>query len=362
MPQNSLQEISPSLFLEVSDVDLENLFIIPASSGDFVHSTTQTRIVLPLTEARVEFKITSQKNFDLPLGSNIIVDRIGDQNLTEYEFLAWMKYIKSNQHNVIHMFDDDLLYDHRVIPGWIRGRMSRISTLTKIAIVTTDALEERYRNLYPIIFVVPISLPSQTPFRQIAMKKRDISEVMKIGFMGSYTHEQDLYSILPILCDIKVNSPIPLQFEIIGGGSSTIMHNFQQILSANRLFPPTPEYESFLKWFSGNANWDFMIAPLAHTEFNSYKSDIKLLDCSIIGALPVVTNPTPYLPRDGSSPLFWSIDRMSDYILEGAFATDYFEITRKLQNYVKSSRLNSNLEHGLASKLMELKEIYNVFK
>jgi hypothetical protein len=47
-------------------------------------------------------------------------------------------------------------------------------------------------------------------------------------------------------------------------------------------------------WFTGQIHWDIALSPLQLTPFNRYKSDIKFLDYSAIGAAGVLTRIAAY--------------------------------------------------------------------
>jgi hypothetical protein len=331
------------------------IYLIPASNGKFIHSTTHTRIIEPLTEAGIAFQVIEQNIKQVPEGSLLLIDRVGDHDLSREEFKEWFNFCKYTNQRIIHLFDDNLQYDFATILQETRSRMSLISKLSTAAIVTTENLKSKYLSNYESIYVSPISLPSTVRFKGHKSKRHEISKVIKIGYMGSYTHGHDLMSILPQLADLKLNSTIPIEFEIIGGASDGTLFNFENDLDVRRLNPLSSEYLTFLSWFAEVTDWDFMLCPLVQSEFNSFKSDIKLLDAAMIGAIPIVTYDEPYKRTRNSERIYWSIDDLFEFVLDGEHRTEYCNTLSNLQNYVKAERLNNNQSQNLSSIIENLR-------
>ena len=103
----------------------------------------------------------------------------------------------------------------------------------------------------------------------------------RILYMGTHSHSRDLQVVLPAIQGLIGARP-EIEFVQVGGGAA---------LPGAR-YVPVPEqyapYPRFVKWFRAIcSSATIAIAPLEDNEFNSVKSDIKVLDYAF-GLLPAV--------------------------------------------------------------------------
>jgi len=118
--------------------------------------------------------------------------------------------------------------------------------------------------------------------------------VIKIGYMGSFTHGKDLDIIKNVIKNLKIKfaeNDINLIFEIIGGINKDETDNwFHQIQ-----IPPTNyNYPLFVEWLKNTINWDMAIAPLIDAPINQSKSEIKYLEYTGLGLSAVYSDMGPY--------------------------------------------------------------------
>ena len=117
-----------------------------------------------------------------------------------------------------------------------------------------------------------------------------------VGYMGTFTHDDDLAMVEPALREIWQRHPGGVEFQFVGvvGRKETM----RALLGLPvRVFRPTPkqaEYPRFMPWFSGHFRWDIAISPLRDVPFNRCKSDIKFLDYSAIGAAGIYSRVPAY--------------------------------------------------------------------
>ena len=117
-----------------------------------------------------------------------------------------------------------------------------------------------------------------------------------IGYMGTFTHDDDLLMILPALWEIWKRHGDTVAFELLGVAAHTETRRLLQGLPVRMLQikPRQVEYARFMRWFSRVVNWDIAISPLCDTAFNQCKSDIKFLDYAVIGAAGVFSRVPAY--------------------------------------------------------------------
>jgi len=98
---------------------------------------------------------------------------------------------------------------------------------------------------------------------------------IKVLYMGTFSHHNDLSILVPAIARIK-NSYNQVEFYQIGGTK-------EKIENVNKI--PLPigliTYPQFVKWFIHiSGDFDFALCPLESTAFTKYKSYIKYLDYS----------------------------------------------------------------------------------
>ncbi len=104
-------------------------------------------------------------------------------------------------------------------------------------------------------------------------------KTLKILYMGTFSHYNDLKMILPAIKKLKEKYNI--HFAVIGGfkGNEDAF---------DKIHPPSVIYPDFVRWFLKiAADFDFAVCPLKDNDFNKYKSYIKYLDYSAAG-LPAI--------------------------------------------------------------------------
>lgn len=110
--------------------------------------------------------------------------------------------------------------------------------------------------------------------------------------MGTTTHEQDLELIRQALIQVDLSLDVAVELEVVGGEREGPAQNWY-----TRVPVPsgTSHYPRFVRWLKGQAGrWHLGVAPLAETEFNSHKSDLKFLEYSALGLPSVVSHVPAY--------------------------------------------------------------------
>jgi hypothetical protein len=194
--------------------------------------------------------------------------------------------------------DDDLFTDHAVhrliSQGYSRERLAALKDVVGRAdqvTVSTPYLADLVRSRTGAeATVVPNELDprlwcSDEPEEMDAV---DPDEV-RILYMGSKTHAGDLALLerLPAALEARLNRSVTL--ELVGVTPE------DPPAGTRRLVPDKPNYAGFVRWLRRRqSRWHAAVAPLADTEFNAAKSDLKLLEYAALG-LGTVASPTgPY--------------------------------------------------------------------
>jgi glycosyltransferase involved in cell wall biosynthesis len=274
------------------------------------------RLLRPLTHPVVEstLDVTFDTDYDGQPVDIVVLDRLWcpDVDASKVELLAASAHRSGAR--LIHALDDnfpDLLAER---PGWATAdQAAALEVLLDSAdglLVTTEPLAQRLRTVQSNIAVVPNALDER--LLKTARWRRELRlriplrrGPVVIGYMGTYTHDDDLRMIAPALRATlrEFGDRVLLQFLGVVGGAQTY-----ETLSgmAVHVVHPEPEqsvYPAFLPWFCNTFKWDIAVSPLRDTDFNACKSDIKFLDYAAVGAAGVYSRVPAYAAtvRHGST-------------------------------------------------------------
>lgn len=151
--------------------------------------------------------------------------------------------------------------------------------------VSTPILQEKISNINQCVVLLPNQL-SDRLWRAVP-KPRVIDNTVRVLYMGSETHGDDLELILPALDEVARTVP-QFRLTLIGITKRKDLTNQRPWIEV--LEVPKKDYVRFTEWLLSIKNrFDFAIAPLRDTSFNAHKSDLKLLDYGALG-LPVIAS------------------------------------------------------------------------
>lgn len=147
-------------------------------------------------------------------------------------------------------------------------------------VVSTDFLADHYRHLIPDIRVVPNRLESEKWLSLRSLKRT--SRKPRIGWAGGTTHKNDLL----LLSEVIKQTRDEADWVFFG-------------MCPAEILPLVAEYHPFISYgaypaFLASLNLDIAVAPLAITQFNQGKSNLRLLELGILGLPVVCTDITPY--------------------------------------------------------------------
>ncbi|OQA20632.1 MAG: Glycosyl transferases group 1 [Chloroflexi bacterium ADurb.Bin360] len=127
--------------------------------------------------------------------------------------------------------------------------------------------------------------------------RRRIKPSVLIGYMGTFTHDDDLLLVLPALQAISQNHRGKVRFEFLGvaAHADTYKHLMGMETRIIAVKPARAGYTHFMPWFTRAIHWDIAISPLRANDFNRCKSDIKFLDYSAIGAAGIYSRVPAYV-------------------------------------------------------------------
>jgi glycosyltransferase involved in cell wall biosynthesis len=196
---------------------------------------------------------------------------------------------------------------------------------------STPELGDFFRKLNPEVAVFPNQLKEIPPWREIEDDQQRLTL-----FFGALNREDDWKPLMPAINDIIRSNPGRLRFEVIHDRAF-----FDSLETDEKQFTPTCPYARYRE-ILGNS--DIALLPLADTEFNRMKSDLKYIEAAAHGVV-ALASPTVYCAtlKDGENGmLFASPEQLSVKLQQ---LLDDFQLRTTLRrnayHYVLAHRLLS---------------------
>ncbi len=175
-----------------------------------------------------------------------------------------------------------------------------IAIAATTVIVSTPPLKAKISQYNSNIVVIPNVIPEYTWFKPVEAKalnqaegEEDVSQEIKILYMGNPTHGEDLALVKPVFEQLAKEG-YPLRLYVIGG-ETPAPNNESSWYKRIDIPPQCRHYPQFVDWFRSIANnFCLAIAPLVETEFNQCKSPLKFLQYAAIDLPSISSNCTPY--------------------------------------------------------------------
>jgi len=264
-----------------------------SSAGGLPHGCSVIRLLRPLSHPSIQVDLSLTQGVTLPDQpvDVLIIERLWDHSCNWQNHLAKLRIIREQGTRIIYEIDDDLLSINSEVGAsnwptetqkmWLR-QMIRFADGV---IVSTPELADRLAGLNPHIEIVENALDERLFEQTREIKLKEADGVLVFGYMGTFSHLDDLMSIIQPLRTVLARYRDRVRFEIVGIGDSTILKAAFTGLPVSFLQVPTQSvlYENFTAWMQENIRWDFGIAPLIDSIFTRSKSDIKFLDYGVQG-------------------------------------------------------------------------------
>lgn len=277
--------------------------IIPEYGIDFrPHGSAYIRLLRPLYHPLLNSKlmVTDSVTYDdiLEATQIVIVDRFWrpDINLENAKILV--DKIKNVHAKFVYAFDDDFFALQAVRKDFPTPRHIEVFEFflrnADSLLVTTDFLKNKYKPWNEVVHVLPNFMDERLI---CGMKIQPVvNEVVRIGYMGTLTHKDDLEMVLPALSNLHQKFGSRIRFELLGAVTPTMLEMASIDFPIYNI-PTNPEnyeYPLFMTWFTSTVNWDIGISPFKDYEFNKAKSYIKFLDYAAIQAAGIFSKIEEY--------------------------------------------------------------------
>jgi glycosyltransferase involved in cell wall biosynthesis len=260
------------------------------------HSSAYIRLLQPLKSLNLDacYEVTASLELPAEKIDVAIVDRLWKGWGCEQSIHSLLDQLRRRGIKLIHAIDDNLYDIHSEPANW-RYRSDLIRLLSASAdrvVVTTKMLAERVQSINRDVDIVP-NVVDEALFQKVPNDRVQFGSDLVVGYMGSFTHADDLKTICPALKALT-QSGLKVRLQVIGGGDpAALAAIFGEML--DYVSPPIGyDYPEFVSWMARHSDWQIAVGPLEQTRFNSYKSDIKWLDYSMLGVAGVYSDVPAY--------------------------------------------------------------------
>jgi len=268
------------------------------------HGSAYIRLLRPLSHPSLVgyLQVTSGLRYWGREVDVVIVDRLWRPDISPELAREVVQEIHRSGARFIYALDDNLLD----LPVQRRGQLTDVHLeivrffLVEAdgVMVTTRRLKKRLETFNSNIVVVPNALDERLLINRAPLQPGSPfgSRPRVIGYMGTFTHDEDLLMVLPALERVQQRYPGELEFQVVGGVGRAATLRASEIVRFNKVGPNPEEmeYPLFMLWFSSRVRWDIAVCPLQDTAFDECKSDIKFLDYSAVAAAGVYSRVSTY--------------------------------------------------------------------
>ncbi len=316
------------------------------------HGSAHIRLLLPLQHPSLAGRLTVTSGESLAPADVVIVDRTWKYDVSLHTAEKLLKAVRAQSSRLVYSIDDNLL-DLDLSGGFRAGfTMEQLAVIRLLiresdaVLVSTAPLADRLRPLNPNIHLLPNALDERLfPARPTPDSRRPTPDgLLKVGYMGTFTHDDDLYMILEALRSCAGR----IELQLAGGIADARALEAFAPLKVNVLNPHGHhEYPDFTAWMVRSLDWDLGIAPLEDTVFTRCKSDIKFLDYSLLGIPGIYSKVPAYRDTVKHGETGWLAENSTDAWREAlhTLIDDADQRQRLAVNAEDWVRENRTLEH-----------------
>lgn len=255
------------------------------------------RIMLPLVHLHKEYALVTdvlndevlEKGFDILLINRFLND-VSVEKLQEWRNKYNFKLVIDND-DYWYLDPHHVLYE-RYIRLNIPDRIINYMRIADLCTCTHERLAEKIRKFNSNVEILPNALPYGE--EQFFDNKVE-SDMVRLFWSGSGTHEKDIHILKN---PMKRIYGMPIKTVIAGYNDleKDIWHRMMASFTYSlKLNPVIYKYNEVTNYMAAYADSDISLIPLLETEFNSMKSNLKVLETAAKKNPAIVSHVNPYL-------------------------------------------------------------------
>ena len=345
----STSDTSTNYSIVLNDIEsssrIKKVLIIPESNANFISPCAYIRLLLPTFCTRRD------------IGYRYFVGSVDDALKGDYDIIythrvainsekidLFVEVCKSKEVELHYDLDDDLIgiaeSDHpeKDFYSSLKSGILKIIDIANKVTVSTNALRTKIQPYKSNVTVLPNRL-----YRDLWMRDQvetDNNKIIKIIYMGTLTHVNDIKIVIPALRKISEKYGSKIKISTIGVSPDVSQYEFISVVDIPSWAGES--YITFVDWIKSLGDFDIGIAPLVDDDFNRSKSDIKYLDYTALGAVTVASDVVAYNN---------SIETMKNGILVKSGADEWFcALDKLIQDEAFREALHANALEYLNSR------------
>lgn len=303
------------------------ILILNDNSGPKYHRLLLPCALMPGIELKVADALTDElcEGVDI-LFFNRVISQTSIQSVLDLRTKHGFKMVVD--------FDDhwQLGPDHYLYEMYQRTRASEVMEIyikeSDAVTVTHDRLADEVRGINPNVHVLPNAIPKWGQF----LCKKTPDDLTRLFWAGGITHTKDIQLLFEPVKQLR-----SLPVKMVMGGYSKRPEYYEMRNAFTRYGRMPHELIESLpvqEYYYAYSKCDIALVPLTDTRFNSFKSNIKILEAANIGANVVASNVHPYKdipgvqyvnePGDWYDKVKWLLDGNSTADVLQAYCDEHF--------------------------------------
>ena len=261
-----------------------------------VNGVTYHRILAPLL-LMPQVKVYITNNFDekdFTDGCDVVVyNRIIPQDKLTSLLTLKAKYgfkIVCDIDDYWHLDEHHILYQNYLDNDYAAKQIEAITT-ADIVTVTNSRLANKVAEHNKNVFIVANAIPKSGQFDL----ERTTSKVPRLFWQGSQTHRKDVEILLPVTLELYYKLP-QCKMVMAGYNGDDEWHSMVNSYTANKMLAlMLIEAQNVTNYYESYREADICLVPLIDSNFNQYKSNLKVLEAANLGLPVICSKVNPYL-------------------------------------------------------------------
>lgn len=189
-----------------------------------------------------------------------------------------------------HLDEHHILYNNYQETNFAIQQIECIK-FADIVTVTNSRLADKVKEYNKNVHVIPNAIPKQGQFDII----RNTSKQPRLFWQGSETHKKDIEILQPVSTEIYYTLPQCKMVMAGYNGSGEWQSMVRNYTASKMLSLMLIEAAPITSYYEAYKEADICLVPLIDSNFNQYKSNLKVLEAANLGLPVVCSMVNPYL-------------------------------------------------------------------